>query len=1404
MQLIQGNATGRVTGHSEVGGLIGQSDATLVSNSHASGDVVGTEPDSRRVGGLIGYSGTSLPDQITQVSASGAVSGGSAVGGLIGQMDQGALDDATASGRVQGVDRVGGLVGHFGASAGANPFSGISDRISAASATGDVAGTSAVGGLVGQIDGGELTGGAAEGSVSGGSLVGGLVGSNAGQIGLSHASGPVNGTGDAVGGLVGSHAGSISESWASGATTGGGVGTGGLVGTSASGTVQRSFATGAVVGVTAVGGLIGSSDTDQVSDAYAAGSVLGDSAVGGLIGSAHAGTVSRTYASGVVNGASDVGGLIGTAPGTAVVDSFWDLEASGQAFSAGGSARTTLQMQAEATFSDFDFSSGSPVWAIHSQRNNSLPTLCIQGLPCTSDGGSGWAGTVVALLVDVTASQASSLYGGAIGDFGVALFKGAAPADLNTLGISLAGSPLFSGAPVVGSPVGSYTVTYGSGLTLAGVNALHFKLNARSGVSYSILPAPLTITADDVAKTYDGHTLADSPTVRYTGFVLNEEVGALSGAIAFGGSWAGAVHAGDYRIVPSGFTSTNYTILFVEGRLTITKAHLLLTADDQTRLYGQANPALSLTLSGFANGENATTASVTGSGVATTTATPATSVGQMAIVAGVGTLAAQDYDFTPMDGILTIAKAHLLLTADDQTRLYGQPNSDLTVRLSGFVNGENAASAAVSGTGSATTTADVTTPVGRVAIVADTGTLDAPNYDFTPIDGVLTIGKAHLTLTADDLSRLYGQPNPTLTMSLAGFVNGEDAASANITGAGIATTSATPTTPVGQVPIHAATGTLDAQNYDFTPIGGTLTIDKAHLLLIADDQSRLYGQPNPPLTLSLAGFVNGENASSAGISGSGVASTTATPSSPVGQVAIVADVGTLDAHNYDFTPVDGLLTIGKAHLTLTADDLSRLYGQANPELTVRLSGFLNGEDAASAAVTGSGSASTAADATTPVGRIAIVADLGTLDAPNYDFTPVDGVLTIGRAHLTLTASDLSRLYGQPNPTLTLSLAGFVNGEDAVSANVSGSGIATTSATPVTPVGQVAIHAGIGTLDAPNYDVLPIDGVMTIDKAHLNLTANDLSRLYGQANPALTVSLAGFVNGENAASAGLSGAAGPATTTAVATTPVGVAVIHADIGTLAATNYDLLAVDGNLTIAKAHLTLKADDLSRPFGRVNPPLTATLTGFVNGETAVSAAIAGSPDLSTPASPTSPVGTQPIVAAVGSLLAPNYDFAPVDGRLTITGESAIQTSPLRLDREPVAVALPGPRPEAFGFVPTALRTPGVVSADFDGLSLVVVQHTDATHGGIVIVTIPHDLVAAGRGFRFDLPNQVMTSDDAAGATATLASGDPLPAWLRFDAPSRSLSATAVSGDELPVEVLIRVNGRQIRVRIVERPAA
>ena len=60
-------------------------------------------------------------------------------------------------------------------------------------------------------------------------------------------------------------------------------------------------------------------------------------------------------------------------------------------------------------------------------------------------------------------------------------------------------------------------------------------------------------------------------------------------------------------------------------------------------------------------------------------------------------------------------------------------------------------------------------------------------------------------------------------------------------------------------------------------------------------------------------------------------------------------------------------TIGKATLTATADDKSRAYGEANPDLTVTVTGFVNGETAATAAGYTAPTATTAATTETAVG-----------------------------------------------------------------------------------------------------------------------------------------------------------------------------------------------------------------------------------------------------------------------------------------------------------------------------------------------------------------------------------------------------------------------------------------------------
>src|SRR5258708_11859924 len=87
-----------------------------------------------------------------------------------------------------------------------------------------------------------------------------------------------------------------------------------------------------------------------------------------------------------------------------------------------------------------------------------------------------------------------------------------------------------------------------------------------------------------------------------------------------------------YPITASGQTSGNYTIAYVAGTLTVTKASLTVTADDKTKTYGAGNPALTVSYAGFVNLD--TSASLGGTLSVATTATAASPVGSYPITAG--------------------------------------------------------------------------------------------------------------------------------------------------------------------------------------------------------------------------------------------------------------------------------------------------------------------------------------------------------------------------------------------------------------------------------------------------------------------------------------------------------------------------------------------------------------------------------------------------------------------------------------------------------------------------------------------------------------------------------------------------------------------------------------------------
>jgi hypothetical protein len=179
----------------------------------------------------------------------------------------------------------------------------------------------------------------------------------------------VNITGSSiVGGLVGQNSGDVTHCYGTGAVSGRGA-VGGLVGYNHYATVTQCYSAGAVSGQYDVGGLVGDNAGSLVR-CYSTGLVSGNRHVGGLVGS-NTGALTHCYSTGAVSGFTYVGGFVGRNWQGTVTGCFWDTQTSGQATSAGGTGKTTSEMQTAATFLDagWDFvgemeNGTQNIWAI--------------------------------------------------------------------------------------------------------------------------------------------------------------------------------------------------------------------------------------------------------------------------------------------------------------------------------------------------------------------------------------------------------------------------------------------------------------------------------------------------------------------------------------------------------------------------------------------------------------------------------------------------------------------------------------------------------------------------------------------------------------------------------------------------------------------------------------------------------------------------------------------------------------------------------------------------------------------------------------------------------------------------------------------------------------------------------
>jgi len=97
-----------VSGNSNVAGLVGYSNSSLISKCYTSGNIVGNPSSSYYTGGLVGYSNLgSTSNSYTTCNVSGYVR----YGGLIGQIAGSTITSCYSTGRVSGVNGM-GLIGY--------------------------------------------------------------------------------------------------------------------------------------------------------------------------------------------------------------------------------------------------------------------------------------------------------------------------------------------------------------------------------------------------------------------------------------------------------------------------------------------------------------------------------------------------------------------------------------------------------------------------------------------------------------------------------------------------------------------------------------------------------------------------------------------------------------------------------------------------------------------------------------------------------------------------------------------------------------------------------------------------------------------------------------------------------------------------------------------------------------------------------------------------------------------------------------------------------------------------------------------------------------------------------------------------------------------------------------------
>jgi hypothetical protein len=144
--------------------------------------------------------------------------------------------------------------------------------------------------------------------------------------------------------------------------------------------------------------------------------------------------------------------------------------------------------------------------------------------------------------------------------------------------------------------------------------------------------------------------------------------------------------------------------------------------------------------------------------------------------------------------------------------------------VSALVNGETVGSVTLTSAGQAATAGVVGSPYAIVPSNATGGSFTPSNYSISYVNGALTVTPAPLTITAQDVSKVYGQVPVLNGFDTTALVNQETVGSVMLMSLGQTETASANSSPYAIEASDATGGTFTPMNYQITYVGGEMVV----------------------------------------------------------------------------------------------------------------------------------------------------------------------------------------------------------------------------------------------------------------------------------------------------------------------------------------------------------------------------------------------------------------------------------------------------------------------------------------------------------------------------------------------------------------------------------------------------